>query len=206
MKDLNINEIFYSVEGETSLVGKPAVFVRLAGCNLKCRWCDTLRKKGIKKNLSDVLDKVAEYNCPVVVITGGEPLLQKSALDLMRKLITRDYKVVLETNGSKEISPVPKEVKIILDIKTPSSGETEKMDFLNIKRLKKTDELKFVIADRQDFNWSCDIIREYRLKAEEVLFSPVRGRISFNRLAAWVMQGMPGGRVQLNIHKMFAIQ
>lgn len=206
MKELDISEIFYSVEGETSLVGKPAVFVRLAGCNLECRWCDTARRKGKKKKLSEVLAEVAEYTCPVVVITGGEPLLQKGSLNLMRELISRDYKVVLETNGSKEISQVPEKVKIILDIKTPSSGETEKMDFSNIKRLRKKDELKFVIADRRDFNWSCNVIREYRIKAEEVLFSPVRGRISFNRLAAWVMQGVPGVRVQPNIHKMFAIQ
>ncbi len=208
MKELNICEIFYSVEGETSLVGKPAVFIRLAGCNLNCKWCDTVyaRKKGKKRKMTEILNNVIKYNCPIVVITGGEPLLQKESLNLMKELILKGYRVVLETNGSKEISSVSEKVKIVLDLKTPSSCETDKMDFLNIKRLKKTDELKFVVADKQDFDWSCAVLKEYKTKVKEILFSPVRGRLSFKRLASWVMQEMPGARIQTNIHKVFSLQ
>lgn len=208
MNELNIYKIFYSVEGETSLVGKPAVFVRLAGCNFKCSWCDTVsaRRGGKKKKIQQILDEVAEYKCKSIVVTGGEPLMQKNSISLMKKMVDAGYDVILETNGSEEISCVPEKVKIILDIKTPSSGETEKMNFSNIAKLTKNDELKFVIANQNDFDWSRNILDKYKTKTKEILFSPVKGKVSFNRLADWVMRDMPQGRIQFNIQKVFSMQ
>lgn len=208
MAEINISEIFYSIEGETSMVGKPSVFVRTAGCNLRCKWCDTVyaRSKGQKRKLKWILDKVAQYKCSNIVLTGGEPLLQNNAIVLMEELVSKGYKVILETNGSKEITGIPEKVNIILDIKTPSSGEADEMDLLNIKKLKKKDELKFVIKDKHDFDWSCDVLDKYKTKAGEVLFSPVRGSISFERLAGWVMQEKPQSRIQSNLQRVFAIQ
>lgn len=208
MSELEISEIFYSIQGETSLVGKPAVFIRLSNCNLNCRWCDTEYARGIGKKvrISRILSEIAKFRCPLVIITGGEPLLQTGIKNLMEELAVKNYQIVVETNGSEDISIIPPHVKIILDIKTPSSGETDRMDFTNIARLKETDELKFVIADRHDFDWSRNILNEYSTRTKEILFSPVKSRISLEELAEWVKTEIPTVRVQPNIHKVFALR
>ncbi|MFH1414461.1 MAG: radical SAM protein [Elusimicrobiota bacterium] len=205
---IDISEIFYSVQGETSLAGRPAVFVRTAGCNLNCRWCDTVysKEKKYDKAVDEIIDEVSAFGCPVVVLTGGEPLIQEESRELMEKLAGKGFYVVLETNGSVDIDKVPGEVKIILDVKTPSSGETGSIYSPNMKKLGKKDELKFVISDREDFDWSCGVLREYPSPAGEILFSPVKGKISFNQLADWVMDDAPGGRVQANLHKVFSMR
>jgi 7-carboxy-7-deazaguanine synthase len=207
MDEIEISEVFYSIQGETSLVGRPAVFVRLSGCNLNCLWCDTAyaRGKGKKHKISRILSEVVKYKCPLVVITGGEPLLQMRVNELIGNLISRGHAVVLETNGSREISAVPEMVRIILDIKTPSSGESGSMDFSNIKKLKKKDEIKFVISDRKDFDWSLDILKEYGTDAGEILYSPVEPEM-FKELAKWVMADASAARVQANIHKVFSLR
>ncbi len=208
MAELYLYEVFYSIQGETSFVGRPAVFVRLAGCNLKCKWCDTVyaRNKKKKSKYSDIFTEIEKYSCSVVVITGGEPLVQKESLGFMNKLLVRGYDVFLETNGSVDISKVPGRVKVILDMKPPSSGEKDSMDFSNLKKLRKKDELKFVVADREDFEWSCRIVEKYKPRTDEVLFSPVTGRLSFQRLSKWVMADMPLGRVQTNLHKKYYLK
>jgi 7-carboxy-7-deazaguanine synthase len=208
MSSLNISEIFYSIQGETSMVGKPSVFIRLAGCNLECSWCDTLysREKGKKKKIDWLLDRVAEYKCPNVVITGGEPMMQADVVKLIKKLTEKGYKVVLETNGSIDISGLPKEVKIVMDIKTPSSGEAEKMNFSNISKLNKSDEIKFVISNQQDFVWSCEVLKKHKTRASELLFSPVKGKVSFETISGWVKDTVPHARIQPNLQRMFSIQ
>ncbi len=206
--ELDICEIFYSIQGETSFVGRPAVFIRLAGCNLRCRWCDTVfaRKSGKIKEISLILREICHYNCPLVVITGGEPLIQRNVYKLMKNLISEGYCVLFETNGSKDISSVPADVLIILDIKTPSSGETKKMNFSNMEKLKKIDEVKFVISDQNDFDWSLETLKKYPNDAAEILFSPAGGCISFEKLLEVVKKKIPSARVQANIHKIFEIK
>ncbi|MFC2061529.1 7-carboxy-7-deazaguanine synthase QueE [Elusimicrobiota bacterium] len=207
-KYLEIIEIFYSIQGETSSVGKPAVFVRLSGCNLNCSWCDTVyaRSGGKKTGIDDIIYEIEKYKCPLVIITGGEPLLQSGAVDLIKTLSDKEYQVILETNGSVDISAVPDKVCIILDIKAPSSGETEKMILDNIGMLKDSDELKFVIKNREDFSWSLEILKKYDNSEHEILFSPVEGEMTFKELAQWVKEEMPAARVQTNIHKIFKIE
>lgn len=208
MAMIKLAEIFYSIQGETSSVGKPAVFIRLAGCNLKCSWCDTVyaRQGGYDKNLAQILHVVKSYRCPLVIVTGGEPLIQKNTSLLLQKLVSGGFEVLLETNGSLTIKKLPEDVRVVLDIKTPSSGESGKMDLSNLKNLRSTDELKFVIANKNDFIWSRDMLKDRSVHIKEVLFSPLAGRIGFKRLAEWVMKEIPGARVQPNLHKKFSLR
>ncbi|MBN2406538.1 MAG: radical SAM protein [Elusimicrobia bacterium] len=208
MDELKLYDIFYSIQGETSLVGKPAVFVRLAGCNLNCSWCDTdyARRVRFSAGVPEVISRIEEFGCPLVVITGGEPLIQPAAVSLIEELLYRRYSLMIETNGSMDIAGLPQEVKIILDMKTPSSGETGKMDLRNLKMLRPKDELKFVISDMTDFFWSRDLVREHDPKAGEILFSPEENSISFEELGDLVKEYMPSARIQPNIHKIFAIK
>ena len=201
-------EIFSSIQGETSFAGRPAVFVRFSGCNLDCIWCDTsyALKKGIKKDVSLLAEEVFGFNIPLVVITGGEPLLQSGSMELSGLLLDMGKEVIIETNGSVDIGPVPSGVRIIMDFKTPSSGQKDKMEKENLKKLQEKDELKFVIADRADFEWARDIMRKHSPRAGEVLLSPASGSIDFTRLCGWAAESLPGSRVQANLHKVFGLR
>lgn len=202
---LTVHEIYLSVQGESTHVGRPCVFVRLAACDLRCRWCDTpyAFTGGTKMDVDDVLAAVARHRPRLVEITGGEPLLQPDAHVLMERLLAEGYDVLLETGGHRSTDLVPPGVITILDVKCPASGEAERMHWPNLDRLRASDEVKFVIQDRADFEYACDVVRRHRLtdRAAAVLFSPVHGALPPADLAAWILEdGLPV-RLQLQAHK-----
>ena len=166
---LKINEIFKSIQGESSYVGLPCVFVRLTGCNLRCSYCDTEYAfyEGKEMTVSKTIAAVEEFNLQLVEITGGEPLLQAKSYDLMKRLLSLNYEVMLETGGSISIQDVPKEVVKIVDMKCPSSGEVKKNDLKNLFRLSQHDEVKFVIGNRKDYEWSLRVLKEYKLQEKD---------------------------------------
>jgi 7-carboxy-7-deazaguanine synthase len=202
---LTINEIFYSVQGESSFAGQPCVFVRLTACDLRCSWCDTEYAfyEGRKQALDDVFDAVASYDCPLVEVTGGEPLLQEDVYPLMQGLLDRGKKVLLETGGHRDTSRVPGEVVTILDVKCPGSGESGRNDWSNLERLRPHDEVKFVIKDRADYDWARDVLERHglRQRAAAIHFSPVHGVLGPKTLSEWVLADRLPVRVQLQIHK-----
>lgn len=202
---LTINEIFYSVQGESSYAGQPCVFVRLTACDLRCTWCDTEYAfyEGRKRALDDVLEAVESYGCPLVEVTGGEPLLQEDVYPLMHGLLERGKKVLLETGGHRDTSRVPREVVTILDVKCPGSGESGRNDWGNLDRLRPHDEVKFVIADRADYEWARDVLARHDLtcRAGAIHFSPVHGVLDPKTLTEWVLADRLPVRVQLQIHK-----
>lgn len=200
---LRITEIFHSIQGESSYVGRPCVFVRLTGCNLRCRWCDSVYTftGGEKMELDDILRKVEGYGCGLVEITGGEPLAQTESLDLIRRLCDEGYEVLIETSGSISIAPVDQRAKVILDLKCPGSGEMEKNLWSNIAELHPGDEVKFVIADRIDYDWARSVIAEHQLERITVLFSPVWGEMSIKDLAEWMLADRVAARLQTQLHK-----
>ncbi len=200
---LNINEIFYSLQGEALEVGLPSVFIRLTGCPLRCSYCDT--EYAFKGNnliaINDIVAEVEKYNTKYVCVTGGEPLAQKNCSILLDILISKDYKVSLETSGSIDIDNVDDRVSIVMDIKTPSSGESKQNKYINIAKLQANDQLKFVIGSKSDFDWSVDILKKYPTKAEK-LFSPVFGDVEPDQLANWILEGQLRVRMQLQLHKL----
>lgn len=202
---LTINEIFYSIQGESSFTGKPCVFVRLTGCDLRCRWCDTeyAFTEGEPASVDDVLERVAAYDCPLVEITGGEPLLQSDAYPLMQRLLDGGKTVLLETGGHIDISEVPREVVKVVDVKCPGSGESARNDWGNLERLAAHDEVKFVIGDRADYEFARDIVREHRLdrRCGAVLLSPVHGELEPAVLSEWILADHLPARVQVQLHK-----
>jgi 7-carboxy-7-deazaguanine synthase len=203
-QQLRINEIFYSIQGESSNAGLPCVFVRLTYCNLRCTYCDTEYAffEGTDIEIPKILEEIASYQCKLVEITGGEPLIQKNVHPLMRTLCDAGYQVLLETAGHMDITPVDQRVKIIMDIKCPSSGESEKVRWSNINLLKPNDEVKFVIGDRIDFDWACRIIDEYQLSDKyHILFSPVFDKMRNEELANWILKRNLSVRMQLQLHK-----
>ena len=202
---LTINEIFHSVQGESSYAGRPCVFVRLTACDLRCRWCDTpyAFHEGSKRPLEDVLAEVDGFGCNLVEVTGGEPLLQPEVYPLMEALLDRGKTVLLETGGHRSTDRVPEQVVTILDVKCPGSGEAARMDWGNLERLRPHDEVKFVIADRGDYEYAREIVGRYRLagRAAAIHFSPVHGVLDPQRLSAWVLADRLPVRVQLQLHK-----
>ena len=202
---LTINEIFYSVQGESSYAGQPCVFVRLTACDLRCSWCDTEYAfyEGRKQALDDVFDAVASYDCPLVEVTGGEPLLQEDVYPLMQGLLDRGKKVLLETGGHRDTSRVPGEVVTILDVKCPGSGESGRNDWSNLERLRPHDEVKFVIKDRADYDWAREVLERHGLgqRAAAIHLSPVHGVLDPKTLSEWVLADRLPVRVQLQIHK-----
>ena len=202
---LTINEIFHSIQGESTHTGLPCVFVRLTACDLRCSWCDTpyAFHEGRKMSVDDVLSDVAAYECPVVEITGGEPLLQPDVYPLMQQLLDRGHTVLLETGGHRSIEKVPPGVIRIVDVKCPASGESEKNDWSNLDRLTPTDEVKFVIQDRGDYEFAKDVIRRHRLETRcgTVLMSPVHGVLAARELAGWILADRLPVRLQLQAHK-----
>jgi 7-carboxy-7-deazaguanine synthase len=196
---ITINEIFYSVQGESTYAGRPCVFVRLTACDLRCSWCDTpyAFTEGGKRPLADVLDDVDRFDCPLVEVTGGEPLLQESVYPLMQALLERGKTVLLETGGHRTTARVPEAVVTILDVKCPASGEAEHTEWSNLERLREHDEVKFVIKDRVDYDYARDVSR----RARAIHMSPVHGVLEPRRLSEWVLADSLPVRVQLQLHK-----
>ena len=202
---LKIHEIFYSLQGESSRVGLPTVFVRLTGCPMRCVYCDTAYafSGGSNMEIGDILTKVAEYGAKYVTVTGGEPLAQKGCLVLLKELCDAGYSVSLETGGAIDISPVDKRVSVILDIKTPDSGEVENNVWSNLDHLKNTDEVKFVLCSRADYDWAKEILAKHHIADKcPVLFSPVYSQINPTDLAEWVLQDKLPVRMQVQLHKI----
>jgi 7-carboxy-7-deazaguanine synthase len=202
---LTINEIFHSIQGESTHAGRPCVFVRLTACDLRCSWCDTTYAfhEGHKMSVDDVLQRVDAYGCDVVEITGGEPLLQKDVYPLMRQLLDGGRTVMLETGGHLSVEEVPDGVIRVIDVKCPGSGESARNHWANLDRLRPTDEIKFVVCDRADYEYAREIVERRRLlgRCGAVLFSPVHGVLDAKALAAWVLEDRLPVRVQLQIHK-----
>jgi 7-carboxy-7-deazaguanine synthase len=202
---LTINEVFYSIQGESTYAGRPCVFVRLTACDLRCSWCDTpyAFSEGTRRTLDDVLAQVEGFDCPLVEITGGEPLLQEEAYPLMQALLDRGKTVLLETGGHRSTERVPAPVVTILDVKCPGSGEAGRMDWSNLARLRPHDQVKFVIADRADYEYARDVIARYDLacRAAAVLLSPVHGALDPKVLADWLLADRLPARLQVQLHK-----
>ena len=203
---LLINEIFYSIQGESLYAGLPCVFVRLTGCNLRCSYCDTryAYEEGIEMKSAEILQKVAAYHCPLIEITGGEPLLQNDTPLLISELLEKGYEVMMETNGTFDISMVDKRCIKIVDIKCPTSGESDKNDLENLKRLNQKDQAKFVIGSREDYEYAKNIIKLISRKFSEkkILFSPVFGKIASAELAKWILEDNLNIRLHLQLHKI----
>ena len=202
---VRVNEIFHSIQGESTLAGLPCVFVRLTGCNIRCVWCDTAYAfhEGRPMTVAEIADEVGRYGCPLVEVTGGEPLLQPEGIPLMRELLRRGHRVMLETGGSLPIDEVPEGVVRIVDVKCPGSGESGKNRWENLAALRPGDELKFVIADHADYLWAAERVREHDLHARcAVLFSSVHGSLDAGDLGRWVLQDRLPVRVQVQLHKV----
>jgi len=203
--ELRITEIFHSLQGETSTTGLPTVFVRLTGCPLRCGYCDTAYafEGGHKMALSEIMATVAEYGAKCVTVTGGEPLAQPQCIELLEQLCDQGYRVSLETSGAMPIADVDKRVFKIVDLKTPGSGEVSKNLYDNVDYLLPHDEVKFVICDRQDYDWTCMKVDELGLKdrVAEILFSPSQGQLPPRHLAEWILDDKLNIRMQLQTHK-----
>ena len=193
------------MQGESSYSGRPCVFVRLTACDLRCSWCDTPYAfyEGSKRSLDEVLDAVDGFDCPLVEVTGGEPLLQEGVYPLMRGLLDRGKTVLLETGGHRSTERVPEPVVTILDVKCPGSGEAGKMHWQNLERLRPHDEVKFVVKDRVDYEYARDVIAQHRLaaRAAAIHLSPVHGVLDPKTLSAWILEDRLPARVQLQLHK-----
>ena len=203
---LRITEIFYSLQGETRTTGLPTVFIRLTGCPLRCRWCDTeyAFQGGEILTLDEILARVASYNPRYVTVSGGEPLAQPKCLSLLSRLSDQGYEVSLETSGALDVSVVDERVVKVMDLKPPASGEVGRNDYDNIQFLNPNDQVKFVMADRDDYNWSVSKTIEYNLseRVSDVLFSPVTGELQPEQLAAWIIEDNLPVRFQLQLHKV----
>ena len=205
MSRLRITEIFHSLQGESNTVGLPTVFVRLTGCPLRCQYCDTAYAfhGGEQRSLEGILETVAEYGAACVTVTGGEPLAQPGCLDLLSRLADAGYRVSLETSGALDIGGVDPRTSVVLDLKTPASGEMSKNLYGNIDKLKPIDQVKFVICDRQDYDWARFKLTEYRLaeRVADVLFSASHEQLAPQELAGWILADRLPVRLQIQLHK-----
>ncbi|MEE8411734.1 MAG: radical SAM protein [Acidobacteriota bacterium] len=202
---LRVTEIFHSIQGESTHAGRPCVFVRLTGCNLRCVWCDSAYAfhGGSSMTVREVVERVRNYGCEWVEITGGEPLLQHDVYELMQVLVSERFSVLLETGGSLPIDRIPAGVRRIVDVKCPGSGEVERNHWENLDQLRDGDELKFVLASRDDYEWAARQVRDRTLdRRSPVLFSPVHGTLDPGEMARWVLEDRLPVRVQLQLHKM----
>jgi 7-carboxy-7-deazaguanine synthase len=203
---MKVNEIFYSIQGESSFAGWPCAFIRLTGCNLRCTYCDTQYAfyEGSEMSIPEMLQVISAYPTRLVLLTGGEPMLQESIYELIGKLLEKEYTVLLETGGQISLANVDPRVHKIMDFKCPSSGMKSHNDYGNVECLTRNDEVKFVIGDRQDFDWACDLVRRYEIAslAGSVIFSPVFYKISNAELAGWVLDCGLKVRMQLQLHKI----
>lgn len=202
---LTVNEIFHSIQGESTHAGRPCVFIRLTACDLRCSWCDTpyAFHEGQKMSVDDVLGRVRGFGCDVVEITGGEPLLQQEVYPLMQRLLDDGRTVMLETGGHVSVDRVPERVIRVIDVKCPGSGESEKNHWPNLDQLRPADEVKFVIKDRTDYEYARGVVATRQLvgRCAAVLLSPVHGVLDAKHLAAWVLEDRLPVRVQLQVHK-----
>ena len=202
---LTVNEIFHSIQGESTYVGEPCVFVRLTACDLRCTWCDTpyAFHEGRKMSVDEVLSEVDRYECGTVEITGGEPLLQREVYPLMERLLASGKRVLIETGGHRSIEHVPSGVIRIMDVKCPGSGEAGKVDWENLQRVTSRDQIKFVIKDRTDYEYARDVVSRERLpgRVDAILFSPVHGVQDARQLAEWILADRLPVRLQLQAHK-----
>jgi 7-carboxy-7-deazaguanine synthase len=202
---LTINEIFYSIQGESSRAGQRCVFVRLTACDLRCSWCDTAYAfhEGRKMSIDDVEKAVAEHDCTLVEITGGEPLLQDDVYPLMERLLASGRTVMLETGGHRPIDRVPAAVLKVVDVKCPGSGESARNDWTNLDRLAAHDEVKFVVKDRADYEFAREVIARHDLpaRAAAILMSPVHGVLDPKTLAEWMLADNLPARLQVQLHK-----
>jgi 7-carboxy-7-deazaguanine synthase len=202
---LTINEVFYSIQGESTRAGRPCVFVRLTACDLRCSWCDTpyAFHEGRKQSVDDVIAEVERHGCPLVEITGGEPLLQDDVYPLMDRLLERGFTVMLETGGHRPTTRVPEAVVKIVDVKCPGSGEAARNDWSNLDRLSPHDELKFVVQDRTDYEFARDLIARCNLasRCAAILISPVHGVLDPRTLSEWMLADHLAARLQLQLHK-----
>jgi len=205
VRTLKVNEIFYSIQGETSYSGLPTVFIRLTGCPLRCGYCDTAYAfyEGDKISIAEILSNTAGYRTRFVTVTGGEPLAQKNCLDLLRLLCDEGYHVSLETSGAIDLADVDSRVCKIVDIKTPGSGEDAKNNWNNLQHLTPTDQVKFVICNSEDYEWAKLKLGEYRLheRCQEILFSPSHEQLGATQLAGWILQDQLSVRLQIQLHK-----
>lgn len=204
---LKVNEIFYSIQGESSFIGIPCVFVRLTGCNLRCSYCDTryAYEEGTLWDIPDILDRISSYHCPLVEITGGEPLIQKETPLLIRDLLNRGYQVLLETNGSRPIRTIDERCVRIVDIKCPSSGESRSNDYRNLDDLTGQDEIKFVLGERKDYEFAKEILISRNLAnriSHPPIFSPVTNSLDPKKLVRWILEDHLPVRFQLQLHKI----
>ena len=202
---LTVNEIFHSIQGESTHAGRRCVFVRLTACDLRCTWCDTpyAFHEGRKMSLDEIVEEIERYACDTVELTGGEPLLQKNVYPLIDRLLEQGKLVLIETGGHISLEHVPAPVRTIMDVKCPGSGEAGTTDWTNLERLDDNDEVKFVIRDREDYEYARDVLARHRLagRVAAVLFSPVHGVLDPKTLSEWVLADRLPVRVQLQVHK-----
>jgi 7-carboxy-7-deazaguanine synthase len=202
---LTVNEIFHSIQGESTYAGRPCVFVRLTACDLRCSWCDTpyAFHEGRKMSVDEVMAAVDGYGCPLVEVTGGEPLLQDDVYPLMERLLADGREVMIETGGHRPIDRVPAAVVKIVDVKCPASGESEKNDWNNLDRLAPHDQVKFVVQDRADYDFALAVIARHDLasRTAAVLISPVHGVLDARTLSEWMLADRTPARLQLQLHK-----
>ena len=202
---MRVTEMFHSIQGESSFVGQPCVFIRLTGCPLRCAWCDTecAFYGGNEQSVEDILGKVESYGCRLVEITGGEPLAQSDAVPLITTLCEQGYDVLIETSGAIDTAAVDTRAHVILDVKCPGSGMSDRMHWPNLDRLTMKDEAKFVLADRADYEWARQVLERHELATRcTVLMSPVFGSLDPRQLAEWVLADRLPVRLQLQLHKL----
>ena len=201
---LTVNEVFFSIQGEGTRAGQPCVFVRLTGCPLRCAWCDTAYAfhEGTKRSEDDVVQEIGRYPCRLVLLTGGEPLSQPASFPFVTRLADEGWQVLVETSGHVPLDALDERAVAIMDVKAPGSGETHRMHWANLERLRGRDEAKFVIADRRDYEWARELLRERRLAERcTVLFSPVHGVLDPGVVARWVLEDGLDVRLQVQLHK-----
>ena len=205
MTQLKIFEIFYSLQGESSRVGLPTIFIRLSGCPMRCHYCDTAYafQGGSMMTIDEIIKTIKKYDTPYVTVTGGEPLAQKEVLSLLKVLADQNYEVSLETGGGLSIKEVDPRIKIILDIKTPESGEEKKNHWDNLNLIHSKDEIKFVLCSREDYDWAKKILHQYKLTEKcDVLFSPVYQKLNTTDLGNWILEDQLPVRMQIQLHKL----
>lgn len=205
VNQLRITEIFYSLQGESTTVGLPTVFIRLTGCPLRCQYCDTAYAfhGGTTLTIEIVLQQIQQYNCLQICVTGGEPLAQPGCITLLSELCEQGYYVSLETSGARDLALVDPRVMIVMDLKTPDSGECGKNLIANLNYLKQSDQIKFVLCSRSDYEWACTMIENYQLtQLCHILFSPSWGQLAPSTLADWIIEDKISVRFQLQLHKI----